>query len=69
MGDDPDTDLAVLRIDAPGVRNIRFANSAQVRVGQIAVAIGNPFGYDNTVTAGIVSALGDFSVENRTAHR
>lgn len=58
VGDDPDTDLAVLRINASGLRNVRFANSDQVRVGQIAVAIGNPFGYDNTVTAGIVSALG-----------
>jgi S1-C subfamily serine protease len=58
VGDDPDTDLAVLRIDAAGLRNVRFANADLVRVGQIAVAIGNPFGYDNTVTAGIVSALG-----------
>jgi S1-C subfamily serine protease len=48
----------VLRIDAPGLHNIRFADSGRVRVGQIAVAIGNPLGYENTVTAGIVSALG-----------
>jgi S1-C subfamily serine protease len=58
VGDDPDSDLAVLRIDAPGLRSVRFADSGRVRVGQIAIAIGNPLGYENTVTAGIVSALG-----------
>ena len=58
VGDDPDSDLAVLRIDAPVLRSVRFADSGHVRVGQIAIAIGNPLGYENTVTAGIVSALG-----------
>ena len=57
VGDDPDSDLAVLRIDAPVLRSVRFADSGHVRVGQIAIAIGNPLD-ENTVTAGIVSALG-----------
>jgi S1-C subfamily serine protease len=58
IGDDPDTDLAILRIDLPGLHHLRFADSDKITIGQIAVAIGNPLGLDNTVTAGIVSALG-----------
>jgi len=58
IGTDPETDLAVIRIDAPGVQQARLADSSQIRVGQIAVAVGSPYGFQQTVTAGIVSALG-----------
>jgi S1-C subfamily serine protease len=58
VGTDPETDLAVVRINAPELYAIRFANSAAIRVGQIAVAVGSPYGFHQTVTAGIVSALG-----------
>ncbi len=58
VGDDPDSDLAVIKIGAPSLSYGRFADFAGVRVGQIAIAIGSPYGFQHTVTAGIVSALG-----------
>ena len=58
VGTDPETDLAVIRIDAAEIQQVRLGDSAQIQVGQIAIAVGSPYGFQQTVTAGIVSALG-----------
>jgi serine protease Do len=60
IGADPDSDLAVIHVDLPSQQLIpvEVADSNQLRVGQLAIAIGNPFGLDGTMTVGIISALG-----------
>jgi S1-C subfamily serine protease len=65
IGDDPDSDLAVIRINSGSSSSVEFADSSILKSGQIAVAIGNPLGFQNTVTTGVISALGrSFRTQN-----
>lgn len=58
VGEDPDTDLAILKIYTEGYSVAKLGDASQLQIGQFVIAIGNPFGYQHTVTAGVVSALG-----------
>jgi S1-C subfamily serine protease len=57
-GDDPDTDLAILKISGQEFTPVKLGNAEELKIGQLVIAIGNPLGFQHTVTAGVVSALG-----------
>ena len=58
IGDDPDTDLAVIRINAPNLVPVKLGEAQNIRVGQLVVAIGNPYGFHYSLNAGVLIALG-----------
>jgi len=66
VGTDPDTDLAVLYVDLPNLRPISFGNPDAARVGDVVLAIGNPYGFGQTVTQGIISAIGRWGLNLTT---
>jgi serine protease Do len=65
LGEDPLTDVAVIRVEARNLPTVELGNSDRLRPGEWAIAIGNPLGLDNTVTAGIISATGRSSAQIR----
>jgi len=66
VGADVDTDLAVLKIDVPDIQAIAFGNPDQARVGDVVLAIGNPYGFGHSVSQGIISALGRYGLRLST---
>jgi S1-C subfamily serine protease len=65
VGQDPATDIALLRVSGPGLAMVSLGDSDRLKVGQVAIAVGNPLGFQSTVTAGVISALGR-SLRSRT---
>ncbi|MFV0277127.1 MAG: S1C family serine protease [Parahaliea sp.] len=68
IGADPATDLAVLKIDLPDLQPVKLGNSEDTRVGDVVLAIGNPLGFGNSVTQGIVSALGRYGLQRNATY-
>lgn len=66
VGSDPDTDLAVLKIDLPDLTPIEIADTREVAVGDVVLAIGNPYGFGHSVSQGIVSGVGRFGLQLST---
>jgi serine protease DegS len=66
VGNDPDTDLAILRIDLPALTPIALADAEDIAVGDVVLAIGNPYGFGHSVSQGIISGVGRFGLQLST---